>query len=184
MPLRSRSHSCHTVARAVLVALLTVAVSTVFSVAAPATATAAQPTTPPAVAASPRVSTSLPAHGAASGPAMPCARSVRACMSLSRGQAWLGDGAGHITYGPVPAHGGSRRAATPVGTFHVLSKNAHYYSREFHAPMPDAVFFYPGDAFHADNPALASSGCIHLSTGAAQRFYQTLHIGDQVQVVR
>lgn len=175
MPLRSRRPTFPTVAPAVFVAVVLVAV---FAVVAPATAAAAQPTT------APMVSNPLPARGAAPGPGMPCARSVRACMSLSRGQAWLSDGAGHITYGPVPAHGGSRRAATPVGTFHVLSKNAHYYSREFNAPMPDAVFFYPGDAFHADNPAVASSGCIHLSTGAAQRFYQTLRIGDRVQVVR
>ena len=105
-------------------------------------------------------------------------------MSLSRGLAWLTDGAGHVVYGPVAAHGGSRHASTPVGTFRVLSKNAHYHSREFDAPMPYSVFFYPGDAFHAHNPAVASNGCIHLTSSAAQRFYRTLGIGDQVQVVR
>ena len=157
-----------------------------FALVVPAAAAAtpqAPPQTPPAVPA-PHQLTAAPGPVRVAGSGMPCAPSVRACMSLSRGQAWLSDGAGHITYGPVPAHGGSRRAATPVGAFHVLSKNVHYYSREFHAPMPDAVFFYPGDAFHADDPALASSGCIHLSPGAAARFYQTLHIGDQVQIVR
>jgi lipoprotein-anchoring transpeptidase ErfK/SrfK len=66
----------------------------------------------------------------------------------------------------------------------VISKDAHFYSTQFHAPMPYSVFFYPGDAFHADNPAIASNGCIHLPTAAAQRFFSTLRIGDQVQIVR
>jgi lipoprotein-anchoring transpeptidase ErfK/SrfK len=96
--------------------------------------------------------------------------------------AWLTDGAGHITYGPVPAHGGSRHAPTPTGTFHVLYKDAHYYSTEFNAPMPYSVFFYPGDAFHADNPATASNGCIHLTSASAQHFFNTLKPGDSVQV--
>jgi len=103
-------------------------------------------------------------------------------MDLSKQQAWLTDGAGHITYGPVPAHGGSKSAKTPKGTFSVLSKDAHFYSTEFHAPMPYSVFFYPGDAFHADNPATASNGCVHLSMAAAQRFFATLNPGDKVQI--
>ncbi|MBO0878763.1 MAG: L,D-transpeptidase [Pseudonocardia sp.] len=114
----------------------------------------------------------------------PCASSARACMSLSAHRAWLTDGAGHVVYGPVPAHGGPASAPTPAGTFQVIGKDAHFYSTQFHAPMPYSVFFYPGDAFHADNPATASNGCIHLSAGAAQRFFNTLRMGDQVQIVR
>lgn len=114
----------------------------------------------------------------------PCASGARACMSLSAHRAWLTDGAGHVVYGPVPAHGGPAQAPTPVGTFHVISKDAHFYSTQFHAPMPYSVFFYPGDAFHADNPATASNGCIHLNAAAAQRFFNTLRVGDQVQIVR
>lgn len=114
----------------------------------------------------------------------PCASSARACMSLSAHRAWLTDGAGHVVYGPVPARGGPAGAPTPVGTFHVIAKDAHFYSTQFHAPMPYSVFFYPGDAFHADNPAIASNGCIHLNAAAAQRFFNTLRIGDRVQIVR
>jgi len=112
----------------------------------------------------------------------PCSTSAKVCMDLSKQQAWLTDGAGHITYGPVPAHGGSKSAKTPKGTFSVLSKNAHFYSTEFHAPMPYSVFFYPGDAFHAGNPATASNGCVHLGMAAAQRFFTTLSPGDKVQI--
>jgi hypothetical protein len=112
----------------------------------------------------------------------PCASSARACMDISTHQAWLTDGAGHVIYGPVPARGGTAHAPTPVGTFHVIFKDAHYYSKEFNAPMPYAVFFYPGDAFHADNTGINSNGCIHLGSAAAQRFYTTLQVGDTVQV--
>ncbi|MBO0877408.1 MAG: L,D-transpeptidase [Pseudonocardia sp.] len=105
-------------------------------------------------------------------------------MSLSSHRAWLTDGAGHVVYGPVAARGGPASAPTPAGTFHVIGKDAHFYSTQFHAPMPYSVFFYPGDAFHADNPATYSNGCIHLSAAAAQRFFSTLRIGDQVQIVR
>jgi hypothetical protein len=115
--------------------------------------------------------------------ATPCAVSAKACMDLATHQAWLTNGAGEVTYGPVAARGGTLGAPTPVGTFKVLWKDKNFYSTEFHAPMPYSVFFYPGDAFHADNTSVASNGCIHLSWSSAQRFYNTLNPGDQVQVV-
>ena len=115
--------------------------------------------------------------------ASPCSASAKACMDLSKQQAWLTDGAGHITYGPVPARGGAKGAKTPKGTFSVISKDQHHLSREFNnAPMPYSVFFYPGDAFHSGNPATASNGCIHLSPAAAQRFFSGLNVGDPVEV--
>lgn len=115
--------------------------------------------------------------------ATPCAVTAKACMNLSTHQAWLTDGAGHVINGPVAARGGTPSAPTPVGTFHVLAKDKHFYSTQFHAPMPYSVFFYPGDAFHADNTSVPSNGCIHLSWSSAQQFYNTLHLGDQVQVI-
>ena len=113
----------------------------------------------------------------------PCAATAKACVNLSTRQAWLTDGAGHVTYGPVAAHGGSSHAPTPAGTFGVIYKDQHHYSKEFDAPMPYSVFFYPGDALHADNPSSASNGCIHLALSSAQRFFNGLAPGDQVQVI-
>lgn len=124
-----------------------------------------------------------PAKSKNSKSATPCAASAKACMDLSKNQAWLTDGKGHVTFGPVPARGGSSSSPTPVGSFKVLSKDAHFYSTEFKAPMPWSVFFYPGDAFHADNPATNSSGCVHLTNASAQRFFSTLNVGDKVQIV-
>jgi len=146
------------------------------------------PAPPPAAAAGTAAAAPAgTAAGAAAHPgvsATPCAVTAKACMDLSTRQAWLGDGAGHVTYGPVPARGGKKSAPTPVGVFHVSSKVKNFYSTEFDAPMPYSVFFYPGDAFHAGDPAAASNGCIHLSPAAAQRFYTTLRPRDEVQTLR
>jgi lipoprotein-anchoring transpeptidase ErfK/SrfK len=72
---------------------------------------------------------------------------------------------------------------TPVGTFHVEFKDADYFSHEFKVPMPDSVFFYPGIAFHEGSLYEHSHGCIHLSRTSASKFFHTLHVGDEVQVV-
>jgi lipoprotein-anchoring transpeptidase ErfK/SrfK len=88
-----------------------------------------------------------------------------------------------VTFGPVPARGGKHGSATPTGMFSVLYKDKHHYSKQFDAPMPYSVFFYPGDALHADNPRTASNGCIHLTAQAARQFYQGLNQGDPVQVI-
>ncbi len=116
--------------------------------------------------------------------ATPCAATAKACVSLSRNQAWLTNGHGHSTYGPVPIAGGTPAYPTPTGTFHVLSKDANYHSTEFHnAPMPYSVFFYPGDAFHADNVHRKSHGCIHLTMTDAKIFFTMLDVGDEVQIL-
>lgn len=117
--------------------------------------------------------------------ATPCGASAKACVVLSQHVAWLTDGNGHVTHGPVTATGGTAEDPTPTGVFHVLSKDAHLRSTEFHnAPMPYSVFFYPGDAFHADNVHQWSHGCIHLDWGDAEVFFNTLKVGDQVQILR
>jgi len=145
-------------------------------------AQAASNTADKPLAASPLGAAAVPAHDVVSAP--PCAASAQACVSLSRHEAWLTDDHGRITYGPVPATGGSAAYPTPTGTFRVLSKNARFRSTEFHnAPMPYSVFFHPGDAFHADNVAQRSHGCIHLNWNDAEAFFNALKVGDQVQIL-
>ncbi|MCD2192210.1 L,D-transpeptidase [Actinomycetospora endophytica] len=139
------------------------------------TASAAPPAAPP------------PGPAAAPAPATtggtPCAATAKACLDLSHRKAWLTDGAGHVVAGPFAARGGTSKAPTPVGTFAVEEKVKHYWSTEFDAPMPNAVFFQPGIAFHEDSTSIPSNGCVHLSWAASQLFYSTLKPGDRVQVV-
>ena len=114
----------------------------------------------------------------------PCSDSARACVDLSTQQAWLMRN-GSVSYGPVPVATGKSSAPTAPGTFHVFWKDLHHHSSLFqNAPMPYSVFFNGGDAFHEDSVAVPSNGCVHLSQQAAQTFYNTLHVGDVVQVVR
>lgn len=113
----------------------------------------------------------------------PCSSSVRACVSLSARKAWLMDGTGRIVYGPVGVLGGRRGEPTPTGTFSVSNKVKNYHSRQFDAPMPYSVFFYPGVAFHTGSLSTRSAGCLHLGSTSAKRFFSTLSPGDRVQIV-
>jgi lipoprotein-anchoring transpeptidase ErfK/SrfK len=113
----------------------------------------------------------------------PCAATAEACVDLSSRQAWLTDGAGHVTYGPVGALGGTRKYPTPTGTFSVDYKDADHVSNLYDAAMPNSVFFAPAVAFHRGSLSQRSHGCIHLGRSAAQRFFNELSSGDTVQVV-
>lgn len=127
-----------------------------------------------------------PAGNASAAPAAasaPCGLPARACVDLSSQQAWLMQN-GKVSYGPVPVATGKASAPTAPGTFRVFWKDLHHRSSLFHnAPMPYSVFFNGGDAFHQDSVTVRSNGCVHLTPQAARTFYNTLQVGDVVQVV-
>jgi hypothetical protein len=130
-----------------------------------------------------RAATPVPPAPAAPAAGLPCGAAARVCVDLGARKAWLVSN-GQVTFGPVSIMPGSRSYPTPTGTFHVLFKKAMYHSREFHdALMRDSVFFYPGDAFHVGSLGVYSHGCIHLSSSSASMFFNTLSVGDQVQIV-
>jgi L,D-transpeptidase catalytic domain len=114
----------------------------------------------------------------------PCTVTARACVDLAKNQAWLIHD-GEITRGPVAISHGGQGKETPTGTFKVLWKDEDHKSAEFDdAPMPYSVFFVPGIAFHQGSLSVKSHGCIHLSLASAQKYFATLSVGDQVEVVR
>lgn len=128
-----------------------------------------------------------PATGLPTIPALtrgtPCRSSAVACVDLSSQQAWLTDGEGTVTYGPVGALGGTRKDPTPTGTFSVDYKDADHVSNLYDADMPYSVFFAPAIAFHTGSLSERSHGCIHLGRTASKRFFANLSPGDTVQVV-
>ncbi|WP_410595872.1 L,D-transpeptidase [Amycolatopsis sp. lyj-23] len=141
------------------------------------TSTSAKPKPKPAPKPQPAANPDVPCAAAAAAPG------TAACVDLSAHKAWILQ-AGKVVYGPVPMLPGRKSNPTPTGTFHVLSKEKLHLSKEFdNAEMPNSVFFYPGDAFHTGSLSVYSHGCIHLSAGASLKFFNTLHIGDVVQVV-
>ncbi|MFB9683952.1 L,D-transpeptidase [Amycolatopsis plumensis] len=145
--------------------------------------------TPTSTSAKPKPKpTPKPTPKPAPDPGVPCAAAAAsagtaACVDISAHKAWLLEG-GKVVYGPVPMLPGRKGYETPTGAFHVLSKEKMHLSKEFdNAEMPNSVFFYPGDAFHTGSLSVYSHGCIHLSAGASLKFFNTLHVGDVVQVV-
>ncbi|MFC4946969.1 L,D-transpeptidase [Pseudonocardia sp. GCM10023141] len=149
---------------------------------------APQPAAPKAAAPKPAPAASPPAASKPAAPQLvpgtPCLSTARACVSLSRNQAWLIKG-GAVAYGPVPITHGRSGWTTPPGTFRVTIKNRYQVSSLFNdAPMPYSVFFNGGIAFHEGSLSVLSHGCIHLSRAAAQTFFSTLATGDVVQVAR
>lgn len=161
------------------------AAATTTTTVAPTTTTTTTTTTQPTTT-NPPVTTTKPkptvqAEETAAG--IPCSITTGACVDLSARKIWLLND-GQIVYGPVHAEPGRTGWSTPVGTFHVISKAQHYVSKEFNAPMPYSVFFYPGVALHEGSATTPSHGCVHLSLSAAETFFHDMSIGDTVQVVR
>lgn len=119
----------------------------------------------------------------------PCTAAASACVDVHKKKAWLIKN-GKILRGPVPIATGGPGEETPTGdVFRVYRKDKTFKSTEFKlpngkpAPMPDSVFFEDGGiAFHSGDPKRASAGCVHLNQADAQAFYDTLQLGDHVQV--
>lgn len=118
-----------------------------------------------------------------------CTTGARACVDLVKQKAWLIDPTGKVIRGPVPITSGGPGKETLPGTFKVIWKDKNHVSNESRtpqgapAPMPWSVFFQQGGvAFHGGSLERASAGCVHLADADAQLFYNTLQIGDQVQV--
>lgn len=113
----------------------------------------------------------------------PCTSTAKACVDLLAQKAWLLEN-GRITYGPVKTSSGGPGKETPVGTFKVQWKDRNHVSTEsVGTPMPYSVFFAEGGvAFHGGSLSRASAGCVHLDDQDAIVFYDSLKIGDQVQV--
>ncbi|MEJ3653741.1 L,D-transpeptidase [Actinomycetes bacterium KLBMP 9759] len=170
-------------------ALVSAAVPEWAATAAPAPLPAAPPpaVAQPAVAqpAVAQLAVDVPAAPApALVPGTPCTSAARACIDLSANRTWLIRN-GAVEYGPVPITHGRKGWRTPPGTFTVTFKNKNHRSTIFdNAPMPYAVFFNGGIAFHQGSLREPSHGCVHLSKGAAQRYFAALSRGDVVQVVR
>jgi lipoprotein-anchoring transpeptidase ErfK/SrfK len=116
-------------------------------------------------------------------PPPPCGPEIRACVSLSTKQAWLlANGA--VELGPVPITHGGTTSPTPTGTWPVAWKDQEHTSSIYGDPMPYSVFFAPGGyAFHEGRLDEDSHGCVRLEMANAQTFFNTLQVGQLVQVV-
>ena len=121
----------------------------------------------------------------ASGPVVagtPCTTSAHACVDLASRRAWLIED-GRVATGPVPMRPGAAQDPTPRGTFGVQWKAEQWTSRESWTQMPYSVFFAEGGvAFHQGSMDTPSAGCVKLDEANAKLWFDTLQVGDQVQV--
>jgi lipoprotein-anchoring transpeptidase ErfK/SrfK len=80
-----------------------------------------------------------------------------------------------------PISSGRSGFATPTGTFHPQWASKMWYSRQYeYAPMPHAVFFHRGTAFHGTGAVgllgqPASHGCVRLAPGNAAQLFKLVH---------
>ena len=80
-----------------------------------------------------------------------------------------------------PISSGRRGYATPTGTFHPQWASKMWHSRQYeYAPMPHAVFFHRGTAFHGTSAVgllgqPASHGCVRLAPGNAAQLFKLVH---------
>jgi hypothetical protein len=80
-----------------------------------------------------------------------------------------------------PISSGRAGYATTTGTFHPQWASRMWHSRQYdYAPMPHAVFFHRGTAFHGTSAVgllgrPASHGCIRLAPGNAATLFKLVH---------
>ncbi|WP_161632047.1 Ig-like domain repeat protein [Nakamurella lactea] len=111
-----------------------------------------------------------------------CSGAARACVDLTHNLTWIQQN-GRIIYGPVPMLSGRPGYRTSAGMFSVYWKDIDHKSSIFDdAPMPYAIFFDGGTAFHEGSLYVLSHGCIHLSHSAATYYWNALDYGDTVHV--
>jgi hypothetical protein len=136
---------------------------------APASDLFADDTTPSATAKEPVAAPSL----APPPPPPPVTLLLRADLAAQKVTVSLGDEVLHVW----PISSGRRGYATPTGTFRPSWMARMWRSRQYDdAPMPHAIFFNSGIAFHATSAVSmlgrpASHGCLRLSPAHAAELY-------------
>ena len=110
-----------------------------------------------------------------------CPATAKACVDLTNNQTWLQKD-GKVSYGPVEMTSGKPGHLTRTGSFTVGWKNKNHVSSLYGDPMPNAIFYDGGIAFHEGSLKEQSHGCIHLSKKASQTYWDSLAVGDAVVV--
>lgn len=133
------------------------------------------------------------AEAAALVPGTPCSVGTAACVSLGKAgydaRAWLIRD-GKVVKGPIDATSGGPGEDTAPGSYKVTSKDRNHVSSATRdsagrpSPMPYSVFFgNSGYAFHGGgDPNNRTAGCIRLPNTDASYFFNSLAVGDTVQV--
>lgn len=90
---------------------------------------------------------------------------------------WLGERTGRFGDYEFAVLGGRPDYPTPTGAFVVQWKSRSWWSRQWNAAMPYAVFFRGGAAIHEGSLSVPSHGCIHVSQKAARYVFDNCKEG-------
>ncbi len=107
------------------------------------------------------------------------------CVDLTSQTVWIAENR-RITFGPHPIRSGRNGYETRTGVFKVYRKNIDHVSSIYGSPMPYAMFFSRGQAFHISDRylynQLGSHGCVHVNSRAIKVMWQRMPVGTTVHV--
>jgi hypothetical protein len=107
------------------------------------------------------------------------------CVDLKSQTVWIAK-RGVTTWGPYAIRSGRDGYETRTGSFHVQSKDIDHVSSIFGSPMPYAMFFSGGQAFHISDrylyDPLGSHGCVHILPNVAKDMWDQVKVGTAVQL--
>lgn len=84
---------------------------------------------------------------------------------------WLSEGIGRYGDREFSIRGGSKKYPTPTGAFQVEWKSRNWWSRQWDAAMPYAMFFHKGAALHEGVMRGHSHGRVRLPRETAKYLF-------------
>ncbi len=110
-------------------------------------------------------------------------RSKVVCVDLTSQTVWIARN-GTRVWGPWPVRSGRNGYETRTGKFRVYRKNIDHVSSIYGTPMPYAMFFSGGQAFHTSDRylynSLGSHGCVHIVPRIARDMWDRVGTGTAV----
>lgn len=91
---------------------------------------------------------------------------------------WLGEHKGRFGEFEFEALGGRPGYPSPKGAYNVEWKSRSWWSKQWQAEMPYAVFFCNGAAIHSGSLSTMSHGCIHVSDTVAKYLFSSTKEGE------
>ncbi|MDP9393171.1 MAG: L,D-transpeptidase [Actinomycetota bacterium] len=107
------------------------------------------------------------------------------CVDLTSQVMWIAED-GKRTSRLQPVRSGRDGYETRRGLFDIYYKNIDHVSSIYGSPMPYAMFFSGGQAFHSSDRYLydepGSHGCVHVNLKAIARLWEIMPVGTKVHV--
>lgn len=90
---------------------------------------------------------------------------------------WLSEGVGRYGDKEFRISGGSPEFPSPTGAFTIQWRSRKWWSKQWDAPMPYAMFFHNGAALHVGSLNSRSHGCIRVSEDTAAYLFRNTRDG-------